>query len=231
MPFTAAIINCFRGSKKKSFENILEPLQKLLRLSPQLAYAVGRPEFFARILEELTHNKPVVRLNLLRILRTICDANEQKESLIRQYGMFQTIQRLADRDGAVLVRNLAGELIKLCLEREKKKSQRQSSSNRRRQSSLSSSSTFSPPIPSSSAPTLPRHKSDLVNMWSYEKEVSDRNAGNDMLSEMSGSLGPSRLDGSDRRQRRTSSGSRTSNKYVPRRSRTSTSNVELRGWE
>ncbi|PUU84361.1 hypothetical protein B9Z19DRAFT_4627 [Tuber borchii] len=229
VPFTAAIINCFRGSKKKSFENILEPLQKLLRLSPQLAYAVGRPEFFARILEELTHNKPVVRLNLLRILRTICDANEQRELLIRQYGMFQTIQRLADRDGAVLVRNLAGELIKLCLERENK-SQRQSSSSRRRQSSLSSS-TFSSSTSSSSAPTLPRHKSDLVNMWSYEKEISDRSAGNDMLSEMSGSLGSGRLDGSDRRQRRTSSGSRTSNKYVPRRSRPSTSNVELRGWE
>lgn len=191
---------------------------------------MGRPEFFARILEELTHNKPVVRLNLLRILRTICDANEQRELLIRQYGMFQTIQRLADRDGAVLVRNLAGELIKLCLEREKKKSQRQSSSSRRRQSSLSSS-TFSSSTSSSSAPTLPRHKSDLVNMWSYEKEISDRSAGNDMLSEMSGSLGLGRLDGGDRRQRRTSSGSRTSNKYVPRRSRPSTSNVELRGWE
>ncbi|KAG0127125.1 hypothetical protein HOY82DRAFT_580703 [Tuber indicum] len=191
VPFTVAIINCFRGSKKKSFENILEPLQKLLRLSPQLAYA---------------------------------------ESLIRQSGMFQTIQRLADRDGAVLVRNLAGELVKLCLEREKKKSQRQSSNNRRRQSSLSFS-TSSSSIPPPPSPTLPRHKSDLVNMWSYEKEISDQNVRDDILSEMSGSLGSSRLDGSDRRQRRTSSGSRTSNKYIPRRSRTSTNNVELRGWE
>lgn len=215
---TTAIINCFRSSKKKSFESILEPLQKLLRLSPQLAHAVGKPEFFSRILEELSHNKAVVRLNLLRILRTICDASEQKESLIRQYGMYQTVQRLAERDGAVLVRNLAAELIKLCVEKDKKKSYRQGS---RRQSSISFSSSILPPS---------RQKSDLLSFWGHERETNDRNP-EDGLLDMNACSDPSRLDGSEKRRLRgrTSSGSRTSNKYVPRRNRTTY--PELPGWD
>ncbi|KAI5778231.1 hypothetical protein EDC01DRAFT_622910 [Geopyxis carbonaria] len=114
-----AIIKCFTTSKTNAFENTLEPLQKLLRLSLPIAHTFCRQEFLGRVLQKLTHNKAVVRLNLLKILRTICDASEQKEAVIRQYGMYQTIQHLADRDGAVLVRNMAGELIKACNERAK----------------------------------------------------------------------------------------------------------------
>ncbi|KAF8474937.1 hypothetical protein BDZ91DRAFT_285773 [Kalaharituber pfeilii] len=114
--FTSAIVKCFTTSKANAFENLLEPLQKLLRLSLPVAAAVAKPEFFARILQKLTHTKALVRLNLLRILRTICDASEQKGSILQEYGMTHTIQRLADKDVAVLVQNLARELLKLSME-------------------------------------------------------------------------------------------------------------------
>ena len=54
----------------------------------------------------------MVRLNLLRIIRSICDASDQQGDLITQYGLFETIQRLSEIDGAVLVRNMASELVK-----------------------------------------------------------------------------------------------------------------------
>lgn len=54
----------------------------------------------------------MVRLNLLRIIRSICDASDQQGDLITQYGLFETIQRLSEMDGAVLVRNMASELVK-----------------------------------------------------------------------------------------------------------------------
>lgn len=114
-----ALVRCFTTSKTNAFENTLEPLQKLLRVSPPIAHAVGRREFFARIVQKLSHNKAVVRLNLLKILRTICDASEQKEALIREYGMYPIVHRVAEKDAAVLVRNMASELIKACNERAK----------------------------------------------------------------------------------------------------------------
>ena len=55
-----------------------------------------------------------MRLNLLRIVRSICDASEEQGALINLYGLYDTIQRLAETDTAVLVRNMAGELIKSC---------------------------------------------------------------------------------------------------------------------
>ncbi|KAL6714967.1 Protein kinase of the Mitotic Exit Network [Lecanora helva] len=110
--FTTGIIKCFTTSKANAFENLLEPLQKLLRLSPLIALSLAHPDLFHRILRKLSSNKAVVRLNLLRIVRSICDASDEQGALIRRYGLEDTIHRLAEHDGAVLVRNMASELIK-----------------------------------------------------------------------------------------------------------------------
>ncbi|KAL8953799.1 MAG: hypothetical protein Q9222_000364 [Ikaeria aurantiellina] len=112
--FTRSILKCFTTSKANAFENLLEPLQKLLRLSPPVALSLAHPDLFSRILSKLNSSKAVVRLNLLRIIRSICDASDDQGAIIRRYGLIDTIQRLAEVDGAVLVRNLAGELIKAC---------------------------------------------------------------------------------------------------------------------
>ncbi|KAK4697163.1 hypothetical protein P7C71_g882, partial [Lecanoromycetidae sp. Uapishka_2] len=110
--FPTAIIKCFTTSKANAFESLLEPLQKLLRLSPPVALSLAHPDLFHRILRKLQSNKAVVRLNLLRIVRSICDASEEQGALISRYGLEDTIHKLAENDGAVLVRNMAGELIK-----------------------------------------------------------------------------------------------------------------------
>ncbi|MCJ1422518.1 hypothetical protein MMC29_000398 [Sticta canariensis] len=110
--FTRGIIKCFTTSKANAFENLLEPLQKLLRLSPEVALSLANPDLFCCILQKLQSNKAVVRLNLLRIVRSICDASEEQGGLISRYGLVDTIQRLAEVDGAVLVRNMASELVR-----------------------------------------------------------------------------------------------------------------------
>ncbi|KAF3907335.1 hypothetical protein ABW20_dc0103627 [Dactylellina cionopaga] len=107
-----ALITCFTGSKTNTFENILEPFQKLCRLSGPIARAMGHPEFFERTLQKLTHPKAVVRLSLLRIIRSICDANGDQEDLLSRSGLFPMILWLAENDGAILVRNIASEFVK-----------------------------------------------------------------------------------------------------------------------
>jgi len=138
--FGTALIRCFTTSKANAFENLLEPLQKLLRLSPLIASAVARPELFSRILQKLTHNKAFVRLNLLKILVTICDATDRKEAIMREYSLTHMIQRLADRDQAILVKNLASELLKSTDRRPMSTSSRRLS---KRTQSLSSASPVS----------------------------------------------------------------------------------------
>ncbi|KAI4597449.1 hypothetical protein KJ359_004556 [Pestalotiopsis sp. 9143b] len=115
--FTNAIVACFNTHKLNAFDpNVLEPLLKLLRLSPCLSSSLARPEMYSGIAQKLNHKKAVVRLNLLRLVRNILDARDSGyydnpwDKQLRS--LLETIQILADKDSAVLVRNLASELVR-----------------------------------------------------------------------------------------------------------------------
>jgi hypothetical protein len=155
--FTEAIVQCFNAPKVGAFDyNLLEPLQKLLRLSSPVAASLAGPEMFAGILQKLNHKKAVVRLNLLRIVRSICDPSEELSDGIRSHELFEAIHSLAENDNAVLVRNMASELVKYDLEKE----QESGSGGRSRPGPMSRrKSSFTPPSlhQSISAPMTPTH--------------------------------------------------------------------------
>ncbi|KAF4550015.1 Cytokinesis-like protein 3 [Elsinoe fawcettii] len=144
--FANAIIDCFLHSKADSFENLLEPLQKLLRLSPPVASSLADPSLFSRTVHKLQSKKALVRLNLLRIIRSICDASDEDGNLITSYGLYTAIADLAKHDQAILVREMAGDLIK-----SSELNARRSMDGVRRTLRRSSSSTMTPTLPSSSS--------------------------------------------------------------------------------
>ncbi|RKF62358.1 Cytokinesis protein sepH [Erysiphe neolycopersici] len=111
--FIPAIVNCFSPQRASAFDyNLLEPLQKLLRLSSPLAMSLARPDLYSGLIQKLNHKKAVVRLNLLRIVRSICDPKDENSLGITDHRLFDTIRRLAESDNAVLVRNMAEELVR-----------------------------------------------------------------------------------------------------------------------
>lgn len=121
--FTAAITSCFNTNKANAFDaNLLEPLLKLVRLSPSVAASLAKAEMYAGIAQKLSHKKAVVRLNLLRLVRSIMDGCEANNTPMASLAtstagralrvLFDDIQILADKDPAVLVRNLASEIVR-----------------------------------------------------------------------------------------------------------------------
>ncbi|KAF4577422.1 hypothetical protein EYR36_005410 [Pleurotus pulmonarius] len=108
-----AVLKCFVSSKANSFENLLEPFLKLTRLSSSLANLFAKSTaFFNRIIDRLSHhNKAVVRRNLLRILKGVCDVHPNRGMIVERYGLYEVVERLSRTDGAVLVRELAREII------------------------------------------------------------------------------------------------------------------------
>ncbi|KAK4575115.1 Protein kinase of the Mitotic Exit Network [Recurvomyces mirabilis] len=112
--FTDAIVGCFNESKADAFEGLLEPLQKLLRLSRGVAERLAeRRTWFERCKVKMHARKPLVRLNLLRILRCLCEAHEEQGGLLRRYGLLEAVQELAKSDQAILVREMAKSLLEL----------------------------------------------------------------------------------------------------------------------
>ena len=151
----------------------MEPLQKLLRLSPSTALSLANPDLFYRILQKLQSSKAVVRLNLLRIVRSICDASEEQGALIKQYSLEESIQKLADGDSAVLVRNMASELLKSCELNE----MNGICSSRRRKTRRSSSSTTPPSLLASySSPSTPvSNRTSQTSSYMFDRDSRQRN--------------------------------------------------------
>ena len=171
--FTKAIIKCFTTSKANAFENLLEPLQKLLRLSPPIALTLAHPEIFSRIHQKLQSNKALTRLNLLRIVQSICDASDEQGALINIYGLYDAIQRLAEADSAILVRDMASKLIRSCEEHEILLK----SGGKRRPERRTSSSTTPPSLNSSQSmpPTPTSTRSSHSTTYFRDRDSRQRN--------------------------------------------------------
>ncbi|KZV66238.1 hypothetical protein PENSPDRAFT_755870 [Peniophora sp. CONT] len=105
-----ALLKCFVSAKAGSFENLLDPLLKIIRLAPPVAIGIAKTAFFKRVVEKLGNSKAVVKLNLLRILRAVCEIHPNRASLVERYGIFELVVRLRREDPAVLVRELAREI-------------------------------------------------------------------------------------------------------------------------
>jgi hypothetical protein len=106
------MLKCFTNAKANSFEGLLDPFLKICRLSQSITLGISsKSQFFRRVTDRLGHGKPVTRLNLLRILRAVFDVHPDRTGLVRRYGLLEIVERLSKSDGAVLVRELAREIL------------------------------------------------------------------------------------------------------------------------
>ena len=113
--FANTIVTAFTSSKATSFENLLETLKKLLHLSPAIAASLaGSPQIFESIGQKLQSSKAAVKVNLLRILGSICSAVEEGGFLLDQYGLYDLVHRLRVSDPGILVQSMAADLIRSC---------------------------------------------------------------------------------------------------------------------
>ena len=107
-----SLLCLFTTAKANAFENLLEPYLKICRLSNGITIAMGKnPAFLRKLIERLNHPKALVRLNLLRITKMVCDVHPERSALIQQFSLFEIIDKLSKQDGAVLVRELARDVL------------------------------------------------------------------------------------------------------------------------
>ncbi|KAI5479767.1 STE/STE11/cdc15 protein kinase [Pseudohyphozyma bogoriensis] len=107
------LLRVFCRAKTTAFENMLEPFHKLLRTSTSVSAKLAvQPPFFKRIIDRLGRGgKAVVRLNLLRITKTVFDSlSDRRDKVVKVPHLFTTVSKLASDDPAVLVKELATKL-------------------------------------------------------------------------------------------------------------------------
>ncbi|WRT67650.1 uncharacterized protein IL334_004622 [Kwoniella shivajii] len=107
-----SLARCFVQASGVSFEGILDPFLKILRLSASLTSSISHPPFYARLAETLEKStKAVIKLNLLRLTKVVCEAHPDRATLVSRFGLADIIDRLSRQDTAVLVRELAKEVL------------------------------------------------------------------------------------------------------------------------
>ncbi|ODN74331.1 hypothetical protein L202_06748 [Cryptococcus amylolentus CBS 6039] len=103
---------CFVQASGVSFEGILDPFLKILRLSTSLTSSLSHPPFFSRLSDSLERSsKAVTKLNLLRLTKAICESHPDRQTLVERFSLADIVERLSRQDGAVLVRELAKEVL------------------------------------------------------------------------------------------------------------------------
>jgi hypothetical protein len=119
-----SLIDAFVTAKGTSFENLLEPLLKMLRFSSSLTTGIVqspeklRARLFHRMLEKVKgHSKAVVRLNILKLMKVLleCELETRTSSdgFVDKYGIRNTVSRIIRKDTAVLVREIARDIIQI----------------------------------------------------------------------------------------------------------------------
>lgn len=108
-----ALMFVFVSSKLRPLENLLETFLKMFRMSNSITLALGKQSLFLKRLTDRLQNstKAIVRLNLLRISKAICDSHPDVQLLMREFGLVQMIENLSHKDSAILVKELAREIV------------------------------------------------------------------------------------------------------------------------
>lgn len=100
-------------AKSSTFNALLESFHKILRLSPLLCRSLSVCKLLSQVKRRLKTSKAIVRLNLLRLARTVLEFNPNQISELDQSGLSETLKRLTGAESPVLVRELAKELLNL----------------------------------------------------------------------------------------------------------------------
>lgn len=108
-----SLLFVFTSSKSLSFEQFLETFLKIFKLSDSVTFALGKHALFLKRLVERLQSctKAVVKLNLLRICKATCDVLPNRQEVIQQYGLMEIIEKLSREDPAILVREVAKEIV------------------------------------------------------------------------------------------------------------------------
>ena len=84
---------------------------KIFRLSTSVTSSISTTPFFRRLSDSLSApHRAVVKLNLLRLARVVCDNHPDRETLVSRFDLARIVDRLAKQDDAILVRELAKEI-------------------------------------------------------------------------------------------------------------------------
>ncbi|KAF0467440.1 map kinase kinase kinase [Gigaspora margarita] len=105
------ILKAMDTTKENSIENGLNSLHKIIQSSLHVSYSLAHEHFFKRLLHLSEHHQDfAIRFKLLKILRSLCDDNPQREFIINKYKLVEAIEKMSGIDSSLQVKELTKEI-------------------------------------------------------------------------------------------------------------------------
>lgn len=117
---TKQLFNGLEGARGTFFDAVLAPFLQIMRSSAAICGALATTRLFQLIKTHLNIPRPMLRLNLLRLLRVVLDHFPEKLPLVKDTGLYHNISLLSKSDDAVMVKQLTKELLELSISAESK---------------------------------------------------------------------------------------------------------------
>mmetsp|Transcript_15181 Transcript_15181/g.17869 ORF Transcript_15181/g.17869 Transcript_15181/m.17869 type:complete len:303 (-) Transcript_15181:21-929(-) len=109
------IVSLFQTAQSANFEHCVKVLHSMMQRSPQLTESIGRSGLFvSELVDRLSFPKAEVRINLLKLLKTIGENHKDPEYLILQHNLYAVVTALAreaQESHRVLVSEIAHQLL------------------------------------------------------------------------------------------------------------------------
>ncbi|KAF0467442.1 map kinase kinase kinase [Gigaspora margarita] len=106
------ILKAMDTAEENSIESVLAFLHKIIQSSLHVSYSLAHEHFFKSLLQLSEHYQDfAIRFKLLKILRSLCDINPQREFIINKYKLVEAIEKMSDVDSSSQVKELAKGIL------------------------------------------------------------------------------------------------------------------------
>lgn len=97
-------------SRSTAFEQYMDLFHRLIRVSQRVAVALTGPVLIGFLSAKLESSNPRIRLTVLKIIRTLVEANGGDYGFLKKHGLAKQIAYLAANEKSVLAKGLAKEM-------------------------------------------------------------------------------------------------------------------------
>jgi len=106
------LVALFKTAETETFESIIEPVLKISQFSKKMVNALITEEFVPVLLQHFVNEKPLVRVNLVKILNSLYIGAKKQKQLITKYKLVGVVENL-EKDSSVIVVEMATRLKQL----------------------------------------------------------------------------------------------------------------------
>jgi len=109
------LVELFKTAEPETLEAVIEPVKRITQSSKKVVNALITQDVVPVLIQHLRNEKPLVRVNLMKILNSLYMRAKKQKQLISKYKLIEVLEIL-EKDTSIIVAEMATRLKQLMSE-------------------------------------------------------------------------------------------------------------------